>query len=222
MNGNTETERWPGPHHYYSIENPRLGKMEFSVYSDCPFSPERKGFCLHQTHSNQVIPIEKVQNSERLIEGDGILISKSPSAKMEIAVKTADCLPILISGKTGAALIHAGWRGLHNNILFHDLVKGISPVEALIGPHIGPCCFEVQSDFKNYFENESQYTQKDQKLYFDLEAKAREQLSELLPLQKIHSLKFCTACSGDLNSFRKTKTDKRNWNVLILYPTQHS
>jgi YfiH family protein len=76
------------------------------------------------------------------------VVSRQP--ERAIAVVTADCVPVLIAGEAGAsvAAIHAGWRGLAAGILDRAMaafrrVASDGEVRAVIGPHIGPCCYEV-------------------------------------------------------------------------------
>lgn len=70
-----------------------------------------------------------------------------------VAVVTADCVPLLVSVSDGSrvAAIHAGWRGLVAGVvrsglgaLFEDGVCA-SELRVVIGPHIGPCCYEVDA-----------------------------------------------------------------------------
>jgi hypothetical protein len=68
-----------------------------------------------------------------------------------VGVVTADCVPILVASASGeiVAAIHAGWRGLANGVI----AAGIEALRAeagnalrlvaVIGPHIGACCYEV-------------------------------------------------------------------------------
>ncbi len=69
---------------------------------------------------------------------------------LAVGVVTADCVPILVTAAEGGAVaaIHAGWRGLAAGVV----EAGVRALEALdcgpataaaIGPHIGPCCYEV-------------------------------------------------------------------------------
>ena len=68
---------------------------------------------------------------------------------------TADCLPVAIA-RTGAeprlALLHVGWRGLLAGIL----EAGVAAVDggriaAIVGPGIGPCCYEVGDEVARPF-----------------------------------------------------------------------
>jgi YfiH family protein len=81
-------------------------------------------------------------------EADGI-VSASPG--VPVAVFTADCVPILLATSRGTAVaaLHAGWRGLAAGVVgsgvaaLLDLVGGAPPLVAVIGPHVGACCYEV-------------------------------------------------------------------------------
>lgn len=64
---------------------------------------------------------------------------------------TADCLPIALARLDGdrpaLAVLHAGWRGLLGGIV----PAGVAAlrgrlVAAVVGPSIGPCCYEVGED----------------------------------------------------------------------------
>jgi len=68
-----------------------------------------------------------------------------------LAVRTADCVPILLAD-TGAgivAAVHAGWRGTTQHIasvavsIMQDLGAEPENILASLGPCIGPCCFET-------------------------------------------------------------------------------
>jgi YfiH family protein len=68
-----------------------------------------------------------------------------------IAIITADCVPILACTKSGSGVlaVHAGWRGLANGVIeagvhaLHDATGNDENLCAVIGPHIGACCYEV-------------------------------------------------------------------------------
>jgi YfiH family protein len=69
-----------------------------------------------------------------------------------LVVLAADCLPVMLAGRTTIAAVHAGWRGLVSQVIasaVHAMVAlGDDPSEirAVIGPGIGPCCYEVGAD----------------------------------------------------------------------------
>jgi YfiH family protein len=84
-----------------------------------------------------------------LAEADAV-ISCGPGRM--IGVVTADCVPILLSTERGEAVaaIHAGWRGLAAGVVARGVaalrsLAGDQRFVAAIGPHIGPCCYEVDA-----------------------------------------------------------------------------
>lgn len=63
---------------------------------------------------------------------------------------TADCLPIALARRSGTrrapalAVLHAGWKGLLAGIVEAGVAAlGGGRLAAVIGPGIGPCCYEV-------------------------------------------------------------------------------
>jgi YfiH family protein len=75
----------------------------------------------------------------------------SATPGVPVAVVTADCVPILLATSCGTAVaaVHAGWRGLAAGVVdsgvsaVRKLARRPSSLLAAIGPHIGPCCYEV-------------------------------------------------------------------------------
>jgi polyphenol oxidase len=99
-----------------------------------------------QIHSDRVLLVE---SSGPQGEGDA-LISNLPG--ICLAIRTADCLPILLADPVNRAVaaIHAGWRGVVSEIAPKAIEAmrrqfGTKPSDLVIaiGPGIGACCFEV-------------------------------------------------------------------------------
>lgn len=84
-------------------------------------------------------------------EADG-MYTEQPG--LMLAIATADCAPVLLARKDGAAVaaLHVGWRGALAGIVqeFAALLvaRGERPGDwvAAIGPTAGPCCYEVSDD----------------------------------------------------------------------------
>lgn len=81
------------------------------------------------------------------VEADAI-VSTSPDRV--VAVRVADCVPILYTAPGGVAAVHAGWRGTAAGITLQALRAlcervGVEPaqVRAAIGPCICGSCYEV-------------------------------------------------------------------------------
>ena len=90
-------------------------------------------------------------------EGD-VLVSEDPDRA--IAVRAADCVPILLAdSRSGAvAAVHAGWRGTAAgaagaavDALRREFGAAPENLVAAIGPSIGPCCYEVGSSVVDAF-----------------------------------------------------------------------
>lgn len=101
-----------------------------------------------QIHGRLVIPAGAVANPDRP-EADGIFTT---TPGQMVAVKTADCLPVLFSSKGEAPFamaIHAGWRGFCAGILREGIkqarTRGIEPgsMRVMVGPAICSRHFEI-------------------------------------------------------------------------------
>ena len=71
-------------------------------------------------------------------------------------VRTADCLPVLMSSKDGGAFAaaHAGWRGLAAGVIENTISKlSIEPANLLVwlGPAISQAAFEVGDEVRDAF-----------------------------------------------------------------------
>ena len=164
-------------------------------------------------HVTQVHGIDIVSLETLPCEADGIMVSQE-DLNQPLAIKTADCLPVVIEGQKGLVFLHAGWRGLANGILERPEISVIGPERVLIGPSIHECCFEVSPDFKDNFPD-SQFTQRNNKLYFNLQEEAKKRLRKNFPELLVDIAPVCTCCNLDFHSHRRDKTKNRNWNIYI-------
>ena len=95
------------------------------------------------------------------IDADAV-VARAPAPP--VGVVTADCLPVLAASADGRAVaaIHAGWRGLAAGVIGAgiDALRRAAPgqeLRAVIGPHIGRCCYEIDApvlDALRYFDAE--------------------------------------------------------------------
>lgn len=177
----------------------------FEVWNDKPdFSFKQ----VHQIHSPL---IENFQDASNEIKADGIFFTKEELKEKPIAIKTADCLPILIWEEDRGFFLHAGWRGLYENIIENAKT---SYDKAFIGPCISQLNFEVTSEFKEYFPNSSNFSSRAEKLFFDLVAEAQQRIYKLNSQANVEDSGICTFSNLDYNSFRRNKTQKRNYNIV--------
>ncbi len=183
-----------------------LLRGRFIVFNE---RPEIDFVKVKQTHSDIVLPEEKC-GIEPI--GDGI-IGDSETPK---AILTADCVPLVILGKNKHVVIHAGWRGLAQNILSNELVKSIDPIYAFIGPHIRQMNYEVQKDFlANFPKHPGAFKEHDGKIYFDLFHVAHAQLLSAYPGIVVEDSGLCTFSNPSFHSYRRNQTTSRNWNIYF-------
>jgi YfiH family protein len=159
---------------------------------------------LKQIHSADCV--EANGRTGELGRGDALLEDAPGSV---VAVKTADCIPILLADERhhAVAAVHAGWRGTVANIAQRALEAmrgrfGTEPrdVHAAIGPGIGQCCYEVGPEVAEQFGKHG-------RVHLDLAAENREQLRAAgVPASHIYVANLCTMCgTADFHSFRRDK-----------------
>lgn len=161
--------------------------------------------------------------------GDGL---STDEAGLALGIRTADCAPILLADRRRGAVaaLHAGWRGTAAGIVARALEHlaaeyGSEPadLDAVIGPAVGGCCYEVGEDVRAA-----------------LEAGPLARLAEILPgpegrfridlarlnaaalaaagvrPARIQILAACTRCANDrLHSYRAEGAGVgRNWSFI--------
>lgn len=173
--------------------------------------PDEAVATLKQIHSSRVILWQEQITRPK---ADGLVCLFPISGPF--AIYTADCLPICIEGNKGVALLHAGWRGLQQNILGHSLVKSIQPNIIAIGPAINSAHYEVGEEFASYFPESSALTRrKNGKLHFCLIEEAERQIYKLYPKAQLYKSSICTWSHPELRSFRRGGGPERNFNIYF-------
>lgn len=84
------------------------------------------------------------------------LVTATPG--VGVLVLTADCVPTFVAGDGAIAVIHSGWRGLSTGVVDRavELLRehsGSGPLQAAVGPAIGPCCYEVGTEVADVFSS---------------------------------------------------------------------
>jgi YfiH family protein len=101
-----------------------------------------------QVHAAKV---NRARRGERGKEGDGLWTEEPRIPMLKV---TADCLPIALArtnGDPGLALLHAGRLGLLEGIIEAGVAALGGEVAAVVGPGIGPCCYEVGEDIADAY-----------------------------------------------------------------------
>jgi polyphenol oxidase len=188
---------------------------------DAPGWPDLPTASVSQVHSSRIVFAggPGVQG-----EADALITDK---AGFVLAVRTADCVPILVADPEhhAAAAIHAGWRGTAAEILTKALTEmskrfdtAPEKVVVAIGPAIGACCFEVGPEVA------VQFGQAAQKTHIDLiEANRQQALSAGVPVGQITTARHCTRCDAALfHSFRRDKEHSGRMVAAVGWMPGHS
>jgi polyphenol oxidase len=160
-----------------------------------------------QVHGKEVFWVTK-DNLETKIECDAF-ITKEPG--IIVSVRVADCLPVYVYDpeKKAVAMIHAGWKGLAQNIIKEAVIQLGKPenIRAAVGPCIQSCHFEVTGELARVFAKYPQAIEsRDNKIFIDLPKIAQTQLLSLgLKAENIELSNKCTYDSEDLFSHRQNK-----------------
>jgi YfiH family protein len=142
---------------------------------------------------------------ETSLSGTDALVTRAAGVAMAILV--ADCAPVALVAPGGVlGVVHAGWRGLVSGVLEAALRQmealGGAPREyqAVIGPCIRGCCYEVgQEVWRHFPEGCLAPAVRPSARRLDLLAAVCRRLREAgLPSEQIHSFGLCTACHSDL------------------------
>ena len=168
---------------------------------------------LKQIHSDIVVDVDDTSAASEAVAGDaGVTALRG----VILAVQTADCVPVLVADIEGRAVaaIHAGWRGTAAGIVkiavtriiekFHIDPKSL---HAVIGPHIGVCCYEVGEDVVQAMPDASAVETREEwsKPHVNLASANRRQLIDAgIPETHIETSSLCTKCREDLfHSYRR-------------------
>jgi YfiH family protein len=189
----------------------------------------------HLTHSADVLPVTVADRGQVVGQGDAIITADSG---VFLSMRFADCVPILLHDpkRRAIGLAHAGWRGTVKNVA-QSVVQamvgnfGCLPenMTAVIGPSIGPCCYQVGEDVIQPVEaifpptsdsnnNAQLFSRRNgQHAYFDIWEANRRQLKTAGVGRTVVS-RLCTACHTDhFFSHRAERGKTGRFGVVIGY-----
>lgn len=181
---------------------------------------QRQPAWLKQVHGNQVVDAALVTEP---VTADA---SYSQQPGPVCVVMAADCLPVLICDRAGScvAAVHAGWRGLSQQVIaacVNQLQRPADQLLAWLGPAIGPEVFEVGPEVREIFINQSSDYQNCFKPHHgdrwlaDIYALARQQLAQL-GITAIYGGHWCTLSEPQrFFSYRRDHTNSGRMANLI-------
>jgi YfiH family protein len=101
----------------------------------------------YQVHGTRVLVASIGNDARSQEELEGADGQATAAHTLGVMVLAADCLPVALAAPGAVAMVHAGWRGLGAGVLEQGVatLRTLSdgPVEAVLGPCAGPCCYEV-------------------------------------------------------------------------------
>jgi YfiH family protein len=107
----------------------------------------------YQVHSARVIVVDAATDPRAVaVEQADALVTTARG--LAVAVRVADCLPVLFADQTKAVIgaAHAGRVGLAAGVLTETVATmralGASRLQAWIGPHICGACYEVPEELR--------------------------------------------------------------------------
>jgi len=166
---------------------------------------------MHQLHSALVQIVDK----PGIYEADSLFCSQSNHV---LAVKTADCLPLLFYSPAKAiiGIVHMGWRSAQAGILEH-IGFDLSSFAVIAGIGLRQCCYEVGEEFLEYQRLKPFLKRKTQKLFFDPIGFAKVTLmSHGLPEDNFFDLGLCNFCmERKFFSYRKSHTENRTISFVL-------
>ena len=191
-------------------DDPQAIKKNYEqVYQVTHITPEQTVSC-HLIHGADVLTINQANQQRLMGKADG-LVTGTPN--IYLAMRFADCTPLIffdpVRGAVG--LTHAGWRGTMQDMAGATVRMMVKQFDcrpgdmiAVIGPAIGPCCYEVGPEVmaaaaENFEDSASLFTRwngKANHAHFNLWEANRRQLAAA-GVQQIIQSELCTACRTD-------------------------
>lgn len=207
-------------------ENLRLIKKALAI-------PENGLVMARQVHGDRIVEIGRNDPLPMpRAECDGFVTARTGLA---LGIKTADCVPLLFFDRRlrVAGAVHAGWRGTALGIAAKmiGIFRGSfssrrADVMVLVGPAIGPCCYEVDAPV---FEAFAARTKADrffhkcegkERWMFDISLANRLQLMEAgIPANNILAADMCTSCNRELffsHRAAQGKDEGRQMSIIML------
>jgi len=131
---------------------------------------------------------------------DGLVVNPDLDSGLAALLVFADCVPVMLAGEVDATLVHGGWRGLLDGIVQQGAASMTGPPGlAVIGPSIGPCCYQVDSQLTESFRRRFGPEVVPREGYLDLWEAATRAAGEVgVARQNVVNPRLCTVCNRDL------------------------
>jgi hypothetical protein len=186
-----------------------------------------------QQHTDKVEIIKEVQKKEELKNIDGLITNQK---NIVLATTNADCILYLVYDPKNKVIanVHSGWRGTYQRIIEKTIDKMISefgsnPEDIIICicPSIRRCCFEVDKDVKDMFQEKFSFLENiekfivngyvENKFYIDTVGINNCLLQNKgIKKENIYDSGICSVCNSDLvHSYRVEKNEFKLATAII-------
>lgn len=151
-----------------------------------------------------------------------VLLTRTNDAVLGMWV--GDCVPVVLLGREWIAGAHVGWRGAHAGVLdvaIEELVRRSDPPStAVIGAHIGACCYEFGADdldlMERAFGSHVRTVDRQGRPALDMGALVVAELRRAVPGVRVIDIGWCTGCRGDLFFSHRIRVDEQR-HVLAVW-----
>lgn len=139
---------------YNCADDTKISEVKQNIENIKTIMKAQDVFLLKQVHGNDVALYKE---TDEIIEADASVTDKK---NITLAIKTADCVPVLFASSNGViGAAHCGWKSAKADIIkntiriMHDM--GANNIKSVIGPAIFQQSYEVDANFYKDFCAES-------------------------------------------------------------------
>jgi YfiH family protein len=164
---------------------------------------------MQQVHGDQVVVVDALTKTST---ADALVTNNKEIA---LAVRVADCLPLLMYSEQVIAAVHVGRKGLVNKVAVNAVNQmeklGARKIQGVVGPHICGDCYEVGPEL--YAQVGAEHPATAAKInHLNLYAGLVEQLAGIA----LTNLNLCTKELPDYFSYRGYAETGRQVGVISL------
>ncbi|MHB9148602.1 MAG: polyphenol oxidase family protein [Thermoleophilia bacterium] len=153
-----------------------------------------------QIHGVRVVGTAEYARGPRDSGCDGLTVQPGLDSGLAALLVFADCVPVILLSEVDGAVLHGGWRGLLGGVVQQGAAAMTAPPGlAIIGPSIGPCCYEVSEELALDFERRYGEGVVPSTARLDLWEVATRAACEVgVPRERVVNPRLCTVCNHDM------------------------
>jgi YfiH family protein len=208
-------------------DDPAAVERNFQIICDATGIASEKVVACHLVHGAEVLTVTRSNRQPMMGYADG-LVTVEPG--IFLYLRFGDCTPLFYFDpvRQAVGLTHAGWRGTMKNAAaatvqaMQKLGSDPANIIAVIGPSIGPCCYETGEEVmaaatQAFAVPDSLFKQNEKPghAHFNMWEANRRQLAAA-GVNQIISSGLCTACRTDqFFSHRAEKGKTGRFGVML-------